>query len=291
MEQTAQFSFEFFPVRTPQAKAKLAMTWERLTKLKPDFFSVTFGAGGSRAREATFESIKYINDKTEVQAVPHISCIGVIEDEVKELLESYRAMDITKLMILRGDIPSGSIASSNQFRYANELVEFIRKETGDYFHLEVAAYPEFHPQAPRPSIDLSNFKRKIEAGANGALTQYFYNPYAYFRFLDDCEKLGINVPIVPGVMPIIRSSQLIRFSANTGAEIPRWILLRLQELGDDKIAIRKFGIDVATELCDRLLSEGAPGIHFYTMNQAASSEAIWDNLGLNEARGNNNVST
>lgn len=280
---TKKFSFEFFPARTPEAVVKLETTFGRLAKLNPDYFSVTFGAGGS-TRESTFETVKNISEKTTIEAAPHISCMGVMTDEILEVLESYRSIGIRKLVALRGDLPSGSAGGYGQLRYANELVEFIRKETGDHFHIEVAAYPEFHPQAANASEDLKNFKRKVDAGANGAVTQYFYNPDAYFRFVDSCEKLGIDIPIVAGVMPIINCSQLVRFSEACGAEIPRWILKRLQEFGDDRPAIREFGIDVTTELCDHLLSGGAPGIHFYTMNQFAASEAIWNNLNLGDYR-------
>jgi len=280
---TKKFSFEFFPARTPEAVVKLETTVDRLAKLNPDYFSVTFGSGGS-TREPTFETVKNISKKTSIEAAPHISCIGVTTDEILEVLENYRSIGIKKLVTLRGDLPSGSAGGYGQLRYANELVEFIRKETGDHFHIEVAAYPEFHPQAANASEDLKNFKRKVDAGADGAVTQYFYNPDAYFRFVDSCEKLGIDIPIVAGVMPIINCSQLVRFSEACGAEIPRWILKRLQEFGDDRPAIREFGIDVTTELCDHLLSGGAPGIHFYTMNQSAASEAIWNNLNLGDYR-------
>lgn len=280
---TRKFSFEFFPARTPEAVVKLETTFERLAKLKPDYFSVTFGAGGS-TREPTFETVKNIIEKTTIETAPHISCMGVMTDEILEVLNAYRSVGIKKLVALRGDMPSGSAGGSGQLRYANELVEFIRKETGDHFHIEVAAYPEFHPQASTASSDLNNFKRKVDAGADGAVTQYFYNPDAYFRFVDSCEKLGIDIPIVAGVMPIINCSQLLRFSDACGAEIPRWILKRLQEFGDDRPAIREFGIDVTTELCDHLLSGGAPGIHFYTMNQSAASETIWNNLNLGDYR-------
>ncbi len=276
---TKKFSFEFFPARTPEAVVKLETTFGRLAKLEPDYFSVTFGAGGS-TRAPTFDTVKNIHEKTTIETAPHISCMGVMTQEILEVLESYRTAGIKKLVALRGDMPSGSAGGSGQLRYANELVEFIRQETGDHFHIEVAAYPEFHPQAATASQDLKNFKRKIDAGANGAVTQYFYNPDAYFRFVDSCEKLGVDIPIVPGVMPIINCSQLVRFSEACGAEIPRWILKRLQEFGDDRPAIREFGIDVTTELCDNLLAGGAPGIHFYTMNQSAASEAIWNNLNL-----------
>lgn len=274
------FSFEFYPPKTPEAIGKLQTTQTELAKLKPDFFSVTFGAGGS-TRDMTFETVMDIRDKTGIEAVPHISCIGSQVDEIRAILDKYIENGIKRIVALRGDLPSGSVGYG-QFRYANELVEFIRKETGDHFHIEVAAYPEFHPQAPNPHSDIENFKRKVDAGANGAITQYFYNPYAYYRFIDNCEKLGINIPIVAGIMPIISCTQLQRFSEGCGAEIPRWILKRLQEFGDDRVSIRQFGIDVTTELCEQLLTNGAPGLHFYTMNQSAASVAIWKNLGIDQ---------
>jgi methylenetetrahydrofolate reductase (NADPH) len=276
----AKYSFEFFPPRTPEAVGKLQMTTERLAHYRPDFFSVTFGAGGS-TRLRTFETVQDIRKKTGIEAAPHISCMGNMIDEIREVLETYKSAGIRRIVALRGDIPSG-LASYGQLRYANELVEFIRKETGDLFHIEVAAYPEFHPQAPNAGKDLENFKRKIDAGANSAITQYFYNPDAYYRFIDSCEKLGIDVPIVPGIMPIINCTQLVRFSEACGAEIPRWVLKRLQDFGDDRKSIRDFGIDVTTKLCADLLGQGAPGLHMYTMNQAEASVAIWENLILHK---------
>ena len=257
------------------------MTQERLAVLKPDFFSVTFGAGGS-TRVRTFETVQDIRTKTGIEAAPHISCIGSMTSEIREVLETYKAAGITRTVALRGDHPSGIAGGYGQLRYANELVEFIRRETGDYFHIEVAAYPEFHPQAPSARKDLENFKRKVDAGANGAITQYFYNPDAYYRFIESCEKLGIDIPIVPGIMPIITCTQLVRFSEACGAEIPRWILKRLQEFGDDRKSIREFGIDIGTRLCENLLAQGAPGLHMYTLNQAEASAAIWSNLKLGE---------
>jgi methylenetetrahydrofolate reductase (NADPH) len=279
---TPKYSFEFFPPRTPEAFGKLQTTSERLSRYRPDFFSVTFGAGGS-TRTRTFETVTDIKEKTGIEAAPHISCIGQTIEEIREVLDLYKNADIRHIVALRGDLPSGQ-ASYGPLRYANELVEFIRKETGDHFHIEVAAYPEFHPQAPSPTKDLENFKRKIDAGANSAITQYFYNTEAYYRFIDDCEKLGINVPIVPGVMPIINCTQLVRFSEACGADIPRWILKRLQEFGDDRASIRAFGIDVTTQICADLLGNGAPGIHMYTMNQSEASEAIWENLILKKRK-------
>ncbi len=274
------FSFEFYPPKTPEAVAKLQSTQTELAKMNPDFFSVTFGAGGS-TRDMTFETVMDIHNKTGIVAAPHISCIGSQSEEIKAILEKYMGNGIKRIVALRGDLPSGSVGYG-QFRYANELVEYIRKETGDHFQIEVAAYPEFHPQSANPHLDIENFKKKIDAGANGAITQYFYNPFAYYRFIDNCEKLGINIPIVAGIMPIISCTQLQRFSEGCGAEIPRWILKRLQEFGDDRVSIRKFGIDVTTELCEQLLTNGAPGLHFYTMNQSAASVAIWKNLGIDQ---------
>lgn len=279
-QYTPKFSFEFYPPKSPEAIGKLQTTQTELAKLNPDFFSVTFGAGGS-TRDMTFETVMDIHSKTGIEAAPHISCIGSESDEIKAILEKYIENGIRKIVALRGDLPSGSVGYG-QFRYANELVEFIRKETGDHFHIEVAAYPEFHPQAANASADIENFKKKIDAGANSAITQYFYNPFAYYRFIDNCEKLGLDIPIVAGIMPIISCSQLQRFSEACGAEIPRWILKRLQEFGDDRVSIRQFGIDVTTELCEQLLTNGAPGLHFYTMNQSVASVAIWKNLGIDQ---------
>lgn len=275
----AKFSFEFFPPKSPEAVKRLQDTQVRLARLCPDFFSVTFGAGGS-TRDRTFETVQDIKEKTGIEAVPHISCIGHFENEIRAMLEQYSDNGIRHLVVLRGDLPSGSAGGYGQFRHANELVSFIRQETGDQFHIDVATYPEFHPQASTASIDVANFKRKVDAGANSAITQYFYNPYAYYRFIESCEKLGIDIPVVPGIMPITNSTQLIRFSEACGAEIPRWILKRLVEFGDDRNSIRAFGIDVATELCHDLLENNAPGFHIFTMNQAVASEAIWENLGL-----------
>ncbi|HTT08749.1 MAG TPA: methylenetetrahydrofolate reductase [NAD(P)H] [Gammaproteobacteria bacterium] len=277
------FSFEFFPPRTPEAVGKLQTTRDRLAKLKPDFFSVTFGAGGS-TRELTFETVQEIHKVTGLEAVPHVSCIGTPLTTIREVLQRYKAAGITHILALRGDLPSGT-ANYGELRYANELVEFIRRETGGVFHIEVAAYPEVHPQAVSQQDDLRNFKRKVDAGANAAITQYFYNADAYFRFVEDCERLGINIPITPGIMPIINYTQLVRFSDACGAEIPRWIIKRLRDFGDDRTAIRAFGIDVTTQLCARLLERGAPGLHFYTMNQAEASETVWRNLGLDVREG------
>lgn len=274
------FSFEFFPPRTPESTAKLQGTQERLAKLKPEFFSVTYGAGGS-TREKTFETVVDIRDKTGINAVPHLSCVGSTTEDLQQVLAKYKEEGFQHIVALRGDLPSGSVGMG-ALRYANELVEFVRKETGDYFHIDVACYPEFHPQTHSASQDLANFQRKVEAGADSAITQYFYNTDAYFRFIDSCEALGIDIPIVPGIMPITNCSQLQRFSEACGAEIPRWILQRLRDFGDDRDSILEFGIDVTSKLCERLLLGGAPGLHFYTMNQANACEAIWQNLDLKE---------
>jgi methylenetetrahydrofolate reductase (NADPH) len=272
-----QFSFEFFPPKTEQGKVKLAATLDRLGALNPAYFSVTFGAGGS-TQQGTFDTVQMIQ-AAGYEAAPHLSCIGSTRASIRAILDKYRQAGIRRIVALRGDMPSG-MQEAGEFRYANELVAFIREQTGDYFHIEVAAYPEFHPQAPSAQADLQNFKRKIEAGANSAITQYFFNPDAYFHFIEDCEKLGIDVPIVPGIMPITNYTQLARFSDMCGAEIPRWIRKRLEGFGNDREAIRAFGEEVVTELCHELLEAGAPGLHFYTMNQAGPTLAIWKNLGL-----------
>jgi methylenetetrahydrofolate reductase (NADPH) len=271
------FSFEFFPPKTPEGVEKLRAARRQLEQLKPRFFSVTYGAGGS-TRERTLETV--LETRAEgYEAAPHLSCIGSTRADVAQTLDLYKAQGIRHIIALRGDLPSGA-ASAGELRHANELVEFIRATTGDWFSIEVAGYPEFHPQARSAGDDLRNFKRKIDAGANGAITQYFYNADAYFRFVDECEALGIAVPIVPGIMPIGNFSQLARFSDACGAEIPRWIRLKLAGFADDTASIRGFGLDVVTELCDRLLAAGAPGLHFYTMNQAGLTTTIWQRLGL-----------
>ncbi len=272
------FSFEFFPPKTSEGVDKLHRTRERLAVLRPRFFSVTFGAGGS-TRDRTFETVVDIQQRSGIDAAPHLSCIGSTPESIREILHQYREHGIRHIVALRGDMPSG-MSGPGHFRYANELVEFIRSEHGDHFRIEVACYPEFHPQADNADADLANFKRKVEAGADSAITQYFYNPDAYFRFVDDCERLGIDLPIVPGIMPILNFKQLARFSDACGAEIPRWLRKRLETFGDDRESMRAFAIDVVTELCFDLLEAGAPGLHFYTLNQAASSTAIWKNLGL-----------
>jgi len=272
------FSFEFFPPKTDEGMAKLRATRDELAKLKPRFFSVTFGAGGS-TRDRTLETVIGIQKESGIDAAPHLSCIDSTRTSIREILKTYIDNGVHQIVALRGDIPSG-MREIGELRYANELVDFIRAETGKHFHIEVAAYPEFHPQAPNAQKDLENFKRKVEAGADSAITQYFFNPDAYYRCVDSCEKLGLDIPIVPGIMPITNYTQLARFSDACGAEIPRWIRKRLEAYGDDMESIRAFGHEVVTEMCRKLLEAGAPGLHFYTMNQAGPTTAIWNNLGI-----------
>jgi len=268
-------SFEFFPPKTAEGIDKLRETRRELAKFNPEFFSVTFGAGGS-TRDRTMETVLEIQ-REGYQAAPHISCISSSKAEIRDLLLAYQAQGIRRLVALRGDVPSGEV-SAGDFRYAVELVEFIRAETGNHFHIEVAAYPEFHPEAKTPAADLLNLKRKMDAGANSAITQYFYNADAYFRFVDQCDALGITMPIVPGIMPIYNITQLARFSSICGAEIPRWLKMRLEEYGDDMVSLRALGVDVVSELCETLIARGAPSLHFYTLNQAATISTIISNI-------------
>lgn len=276
-EYPQTFSFEFFPPKTEEGATKLRAVREELAKLNPLYFSVTFGAGGS-TQQGTIDTVIEIQ-KSGSDAAPHLSCIGSTKDSIRELLNKYKENGIKRIVALRGDMPSG-MQEAGEFRYANELVEFIRSETGDHFHIEVAAYPEFHPQAHDAQTDLQNFKRKVEAGASSALTQYFYNIDAYIRFVEDCENIGVTLPIVPGIMPITNCTQLARFSDMCGAEIPRWIRKRLESYGDDIDSLRAFGLDVTVGLCHQLLEAGAPGLHFYTMNQTGPTLSIWNELGL-----------
>ncbi len=271
-------SFEFFPPRTPQLAAQLREAYLALARLKPDYFSVTYGAGGT-TRANTFETVIEIQRATGCEAAPHLSCIGSTREEIRQVLHHYRTYGIRRIVALRGDLPSG-MRFDGDFRYAEELVRFIRAETGDHFWIEVAAYPEVHPQAPSYCADLKYFKRKLEAGANAAITQYFYNADAYFYFLKSCRREGIEASIVPGIMPITNYYQLTRFSDLCGAEIPRWMRKRLEAFGDDLESIRAFGIEVVTDLCQKLLQGGAPGLHFYTMNRAEPTLTICRNLGL-----------
>ena len=279
MKKDIPISFEFFPPKTADGIANLRETRVRLAQFKPEFFSVTFGAGGSTT-DRTKESVFEIQAEGH-QAAPHISCISSSKEEIRELLTAYKAHNIKRLVALRGDVPSGEV-SVGDFKYANELVTFIRQETGDWFHLEVAAYPEFHPESLSAAKDMANFKRKIDAGANSAITQYFYNADAYFRFVESCQQAGITVPIVPGVMPIYNFTQLARFSGVCGAEIPRWLRLRLEAYADDMPSLRALGVDVVSDLCERLLAWGAPSLHFYTLNQSGIISNIINNIGLDD---------
>jgi methylenetetrahydrofolate reductase (NADPH) len=272
------YSFEFFPPKTPEGADKLRAVRAQLAALAPDFFSVTFGAGGS-TREGTFNTVMEIH-REGLPVAPHISCIGSTRASIVELLQRYRSAGVRRIVALRGDLPSGAGAGRGELAYANELVELIRAETGDWFRIEVAAYPEYHPQARSPAEDLRNFVRKVRAGADSAITQYFYNADAYARFCEEARRLGCEVPIVPGIMPITNFAQLARFSDACGAEIPRWVRLKLASFGDDRESIRAFGLDVVTRLCERLLADGAPGLHFYTMNQAEATVELWRRLGL-----------
>jgi len=272
-----ELSVEFFPPQTPEGADKLRATWTKLAPLKPAFFSVTFGAGGS-TQDRTFETVEEIR-AAGLPAAPHLSCIGSTKARVREILERYRAVGIHRIVALRGDLPSG-MAEPGELRYANELVEFIRKETGDWFHIEVAAYPEYHPQARTPREDLLNFKRKADAGADTAITQFFFNADAYEHFVAAARAAGVTIPIIPGIMPIASFSKLSRFADNCGAEIPRWMRKQFESFGDDAPSIRAYGLDVVTELCERLIKAGAPGLHFYTLNQAGLTTEIVRRLGL-----------
>lgn len=269
-------SIEFFPPQTPEGVKKLRATRAELAKLKPEFFSVTYGAGGS-TRERTFAIVREIASEG-FDAAPHLSCIGSTRESIREILTEFKAAGIHRIVALRGDLPSG-MAEAGEFRYANELVEFIRAETGSHFSLEVAAYPEWHPQARSPKDDLDAFARKVKAGANSAITQYFYNADAYFHFVDEARALGVDIPIVPGIMPIVGFTKLARFSDACGADLPRWMRKKFESFGDDSESIRAFGLDLVTELCERLLKGGAPGLHFYSMNQSALTREICRRLG------------
>lgn len=273
---TSNFSIEFFPPKTPEGVDKLRAARAQLAEtIQPEFFSVTFGAGGS-TRDRTLETVLEIQQEGH-EAAPHLSCIGSTRAEIRSIIEAYRQRGIRRIVALRGDQPSG-MAEPGELRYASELVEFIRAETGDAFHLEVAAYPEIHPQARSAQDDLKHFAQKMKAGANSAITQYFFNADAYFRFVDEVRALGVEAPIVPGILPIGNFSQLARFSDACGADIPRWIRKRMDGYGDDSASIRAFGLDVVTGMCERLLAGGAPGLHFYTLNQASLTLEIWKRL-------------
>lgn len=272
---TPDISIEFFPPKTPEGAEKLRAARQKLAELHPKYFSVTFGAGGS-TQQGTLSTVLEIQAEGH-DAAPHLSCVGATRDSIRAILAEFKAKGIRRIVALRGDLPSG-YGGAGELRYASELVEFIRAETGDWFHIEVAAYPEMHPQARSPQEDLQAFARKVQAGANAAITQYFYNPDAYFQFVDNVRKLGVDVPIVAGIMPITNYTQLMRFSDMCGAEIPRWIRLKLASFGDDSASIKAFGLDVVSGLAERLIAGGVPGLHFYSMNQAAATTAICQRL-------------
>jgi methylenetetrahydrofolate reductase (NADPH) len=269
-------SLEFFPPKTPEGAAKLRVARQQLYALKPEFCSVTFGAGGS-TQDGTLQAVTEIMGEG-MSGAPHLSCIGQTQDSIRERLAAYRAAGVKRIVALRGDLPSG-YGSGGEFRYASDLVAFIRSETGRHFHIEVAAYPEVHPQARSPRSDLEAFVAKVEAGADSGITQYFFNSDAYFRYVDELRTMGVDLPVVPGIMPITSSTQLMRFSDACGAEIPRWIRLRLQSFGDDTASIKAFGLDVVADLCEQLSKAGVPGLHFYTMNQSAAVLALCERLG------------
>ena len=270
-------SIEFFPPKTPEGVEKLVAVRQKLYALKPEFFSVTYGAGGS-TQDGTLQTVQAILADG-FAAAPHFSCIGATRSSVRAQLADFKAAGIQRMVALRGDLPSG-YGAFGEFKYASEMIQFIRSETADHFHIEVGCYPEVHPQAKSPEADLQAYVSKVRAGATSAITQYFFNSDAYFRFLEDTERLGATIPVVPGIMPIISSTQLMRFSDACGAEIPRWIRLRLQAFGDDTASIKAFGLDVVTDLCEQLRAGGAPGLHFYSMNQSAATVEICKRLGL-----------
>lgn len=274
------FSFEFFPPKTDKGIENLAKVRNELAKLDPAFFSVTYGAGGS-TQDTTINTVLNTQKETGVPTASHLSCIGSSEEQIREILSLYKENGINRLVALRGDLPSG-MRDIGDFQYANELIAFIRKETGDYFQIEAAAYPEMHPQAPNFQKDIENFARKMNAGADRAITQYFYNPDAYFYFIDSLSKIGVDAPVVPGIMPITNFVQLARFSDGTGAEIPRWLRKRMESYGDDLDSIKKLGSEFVTQMCEKLLAGGAPGLHFYSMNRVEPNMTIWNELGLSE---------
>ncbi len=273
---TAKMSCEFFPPRTEAGVEKLQLTQQSLNKvIQPEYYSVTFGAGGT-TRESTLEIVKLLS-ANDINVAPHISCIGSSKQQISDLLSEYKSLGVTRLVTLRGDI-SDSGETTKELSHANELVSFIRETSGDHFTLEVAAYPEYHPESATPQSDFEHFKNKVAAGANGAITQYFYNIDAYSRFIDQCQRANISIPVTPGIMPITNFASLTRFSDTCGAEIPRWIRKQLEAYADDKESLQAFGLDVVSALCNQLLEQGAPGLHFYTLNQADSTNAIWNNL-------------
>jgi methylenetetrahydrofolate reductase (NADPH) len=281
MATQPSFSFELFPPRTPEGVAKLPAVIDQLAKVRPNYFSITYGAGGSE-QEGTYETLVTVVKHSGAEAVPHLTCVGSTRAHIAAVLERYREAGVKRILALRGDLPATAMSASapGDFHFANELVSFIRETHGDAFKIEVAAYPEMHPQAQNPGADFEHFRRKVEAGADGALTQLFYNADAYFDFMERCAKVGITVPVVPGIMPITGFANTVRFCAGCGADLPRWVRLRLEQLQNDKPALLDFGVEVVTRLCDTLLRNGAPGLHFYTINQAGPTLRLWKNLAL-----------
>jgi methylenetetrahydrofolate reductase (NADPH) len=281
MESRLGFSFELFPPRSPEGAARLPAVIAELAAMQPDYFSITYGAGGSD-QNGTYETLLTVVRETGIEAAPHLTCVGSTRAQVAALLDRYREAGARRIVALRGDLPATVLSPSapGEFHYANELVTFIRETHGDYFRIEVAAYPEVHPQAPNPCVDFENFRRKVEAGADGALTQLFYNADAYFDFMERCDRAGITIPVIPGILPITSFDRTLRFCNGCGAELPRWVRLRLEELRHDKSGLIDFGIGVVTRLCETLLRNGAPGLHFYTINQAQPTLTLWKNLAL-----------
>ncbi|MGA3082952.1 MAG: methylenetetrahydrofolate reductase [NAD(P)H] [Terracidiphilus sp.] len=281
MTSPLNFSFELFPPRTPEGVAKLPAVIGQLAAARPDYFSITYGAGGSN-QDGTYETLLAVAKHAGVEAAPHLTCVGSTRAAVAGLLERYREAGVKRIVALRGDLPATAMSASapGDFHYASELVRFIRETHGDAFKIEVAAYPEMHPQAPSPGVDFEHFRRKVEAGADGALTQLFYNADAYFDFMERCGRAGITIPVTPGIMPITGFANTVRFCGGCGADLPRWVKLRLEELEDDKPALLEFGFGVVTRLCETLLKNGAPGLHFYTVNQAEPTLRVLRNLGL-----------
>jgi methylenetetrahydrofolate reductase (NADPH) len=285
MGSSPGFSFELFPPRTPEGAAKLPGVICELAAVRPDYFSVTYGAGGSN-QDGTYETLLTVVKHCGIEGAPHLTCVGSTRANIAALLDRYRDAGVKRIVALRGDLPagaettSGSASGLGEFHYANELVSFIREQHGDAFHIAVAAYPEMHPQAPGPGVDFDNFRRKVEAGADSAITQLFYNPDAYFHFMERCAKAGIRIPVIPGIMPITNAASAMRFCAGCGADLPRWVRLRLEEMKDDKAAVQDFGLSVVTRLCETLLRNGAPGLHFYTINQSEPTLRLWSSLAL-----------
>jgi methylenetetrahydrofolate reductase (NADPH) len=281
MTSPLSFSFELFPPRTPEGVAKLPAVIGQLAAVGPNYFSITYGAGGS-TQDGTYETLVTVVKQTGAEAAPHLTCVGSTRAHIATLLDRYREAGAKRIVALRGDLPATAMspAAPGDFHYASELVRFIRETHGDAFKIEVAAYPEMHPQATGPGADFEHFRRKVEAGADAALTQLFYNADAYFHFMERCGKAGITIPVVPGIMPITGFANTLRFCNGCGADLPRWVRLRLEELQDDKPALLDFGLEVVTRLCQRLLENGAPGLHFYTVNQADPTLRLWKNLGL-----------